>query len=183
MGFIVVTGPKHSGKTTVGRELARRLSSPFFDLDRLIEERSGKSPRILYKTGPDIFRREEEAALAALLEDTSCPLGVIAAGGGIADNPAAMALLRAAAKPGTAKLIIVYLDVSAGTAWQRISGAGELPPFLQAESPELSQEKHRLLHQRRAKIYREAAAFTVSAEGKNPLEISGELCGLIEKIS
>jgi len=169
--LLVLLGPKHSGKTSTGRELARRLNRSFFDLDELIEKRTGQSPRDLFIAGPDIFRREEAEALEALLikEDS----GILAAGGGIIDNPAAMDLLR------SKKYITVYLEVSAGTAWRRIDQQGELPPFLRAangdSSREESREKHRLLHERRAKAYREFAQVCISAEEKTPLQLAEEL--------
>jgi shikimate kinase len=167
MAFFVLVGPKHSGKTSTGRELARLLGLPFFDLDALIEERAGQSPRNLYRAGPAIFRAAEAEALAWLLGRESG--GVLAAGGGIIDNPAAMALLQDPA------LSTVYLEVSAETAWQRIAG-GELPPFLQAETMEKSREKHRLLHEQRSRAYGEFARISVAAGVKTPVETAEELC-------
>jgi len=189
--MIILIGPKHSGKTSVGRELAQLLDVSFFDLDALIEKRAGQSVRALYTAGLELFRREEEAALKDLLaggnlpfRDNPCspwtlfPLppppwsdvhGVLAAGGGLTDNPGAMALLEDGAH------FIVYLDVSAGTAWQRITSAGELPPFLKAETMEVSREKHRVLHQRRAEACRNCARLCIAAEGKRPEELAKEI--------
>ena len=192
--MVILIGPKHSGKTSVGRELARLLVVPFFDLDALIEERTGKSVRALYTAGPELFRREEEAALRVLLaggENGSdvppavCGVspagglttdGVLAAGGGLTDNPGAMALL------GEGHLT-VYLDVSAEAAWQRITSAGELPPFLKADTMEASMEKHRVLHQRRAEACRKSARVCISAEGKGPEELAEELRGMMKRLS
>jgi len=188
--MIILIGPKHSGKSSVGRELARLLDVPFFDLDALIEQRSGQSVRALYTTGPELFRREEEAALKGLLAGEGnvggfapdgesqgvlaaggeSQGGVLAAGGGLTDNPGAMALLGDGAMHVT-----VYLDVSAETAWQRITSAGELPPFLKAETMEASMEKHRALHQRRSEACRKFARVCVNAEGKQPEELAEEL--------
>jgi shikimate kinase len=175
VALIVLTGPKHSGKTTTGGELARRLELPFFDLDLFIEGRTGQSPRALYRLGPELFREEEAKALAALLAGDPAPgavTGVLAAGGGIIDNPGAMALLTRSGH------ITVYLDISAETAWRRITGNSqdpELPPFLRAESMDASRQKHRLLHERRSAAYRAAATISISAEGKTPAETAGEL--------
>jgi len=168
--------------------LARLLDVPFFDLDALIEKRSGQSVRALYTAGSELFRREEEEALKDLLEGAISASaadgegktgvaasgilanGVLAAGGGLSDNPGAMALLE----DGAAHLT-VYLDVSAETAWQRITSAGELPPFLKAETMEASREKHRVLHQRRAEACRKVARLCVNAEGKGPEELAKSL--------
>jgi shikimate kinase len=176
----------------VGSELARLLALPFFDLDALIEERTGQSVRSLYSAGPELFRQAEEAALEALLSlpeggtsqsegDTGVSVkgGILATGGGIIDNPGALALLQEGNIHGGSGPTIVYLDVSAQTAWRRITSAGELPPFLRAETMEASMEKHRVLHQRRSDACREIARFCVSVGEKQPGELAGEICGMI----
>jgi shikimate kinase len=164
-------GPKHSGKTSTGRELARRLNRSFYDLDEFIEKRTGQSPRTLFIAGPEVFRRQEAEALEVLLEKEDS--GILAAGGGIIDNPPAMDLLR------RNKHMTVYLEVSAGTAWRRIDQQGELPPFLRAangdSSREESREKHRFLHERRAQAYREFAQICIPAEEKTPLQLAEEI--------
>ena len=166
MKNIFLLGPKHCGKTSVGTILARLCSCPFIDIDQLITEQSGKSPRSLFTEGPAIFRKAETAALVSLLgADTGTGPRVIAAGGGIIDNPDALALLDGSG-------VTVYISVSAQTAWERIRRAGTLPPFLDTENPE---ETHRALHGRRAAAYQKTAGIIISAEGKNPGEIAFEI--------
>ena len=166
--FIVLVGPKHSGKTSAGKALASMLSCDFVDLDAFIAQRSGKSPRALYIEGPEIFRKAEAEALAALFETETTPSPlVIATGGGLADNPDALSLLQK-----NTEAISIALDVSVKTAWTRISRAGELPPFLKTENPE---ETHRLLHERRAAVYRQLASLVINAEGKSIEEIAEEM--------
>ena len=185
MALIILMGPKHSGKTSAGRELARRMELPFFDLDALIEERTGKSPRELYRIGLSgeaglkLFWREEETALEALLQKYAFTdkhyAAVLAAGGGIIDNPGAMALLKKEPR----EHCTVFLELSAGTAWQRIVNQGELPPFLEAESPEASKEKHRALHKKRNGQYKQFASLSIDAEEKTPARLAEELYNLI----
>jgi shikimate kinase len=166
MEFIILTGPKHSGKTSAGKELARLMGLPFIDLDLLIAEQTGKSPRELYTQGEERFHQAEAAALkSALGGESDRPGGVLAAGGGIIDNPTAMELLEAHRNS------TVYVEISAETAWERIS-RGELPPFLRGENP---REQHRILHQRRAEGYRVFAVHTINAEGKTPGLIAEEI--------
>ncbi|MDR2786157.1 MAG: shikimate kinase, partial [Treponema sp.] len=155
----------------------------FTDLDERVETRTGKSARALYREGPGIFRRAEAEALAALLAenapDAACPpaapaLRVIAAGGGLAGNGAALSLLR---QPGPYRApLLVYLDVSAETAWARIgeeaAKTGELPPFLDTENP---RETHRRLHERRASLYREIAGLVIDAGQKDPAALAEEI--------
>ncbi|GHU81636.1 shikimate kinase [Spirochaetia bacterium] len=182
MELIVLLGPKHSGKTSVGRALAEKTGAAFYDLDGLIETQTGESPRTLYREGPAFFREAEERALKALLaalgQDPSkagnpraSPGGaVLAAGGGIIDNPGAMALLQEADS-----MVLVYLEVSAETAWERIVRSAQekgLPPFLQTEDP---RKTHGELHQRRGEAYKKQAHITIDAEGKTPRVIAGEI--------
>jgi shikimate kinase len=180
MGLIILTGPKHSGKTTAGRALADRCAGAFTDLDELVQARTGKSPRALFKEGPEVFRRAEAGALQSLLNMRHEEGGfhIVAAGGGLVDNGAALDLLK---KNGAVTL--VYLDVSAETAWDRIritaKKTGELPPFFNTANP---QETHRLLHERRAAAYRKIAHIIIQADGKSPAAIGEELFALIQTI-
>jgi shikimate kinase len=169
MQFIVFLGPKHSGKTSAGKALASLSSCNFIDLDDFIAQRSGKSPRTLYLEGAEIFRKAEAETLAAIFESgtAECQSVIIASGGGIADNPEAMDLLQK-----NSLVVSVFLDVSAKTAWERISREGELPPFLKTENPE---ETHRSLHERRAAAYRQLASLVINAEEKSPGEIAEEV--------
>jgi shikimate kinase len=169
---IMLVGPKHAGKTTIGRELAKRMGSPFVDLDALVEERTGRSPRALFRESPETFRAAELQALESLLSRP--PAGaprVIAAGGGVIDNGGARDLLLAADG-----LLLVSLEVSAETAWERIAAAaarsGELPPFLDTADP---RETHRLLHERRTAAYREIARVRAAGEGRTPGETVREI--------
>jgi shikimate kinase len=180
IGAVVLIGPKHAGKTSAGKALASLCGGKFTDLDECVETRTGKSARALYREGPGIFRRAEAEALAALLAEnapgTARPPAphVIAAGGGLADNEAALSLLR---QPGPYRApLLVYLDVPAETAWARIgeqaAKTGELPPFLNTENP---RETHRRLHERRALLYRKIAGLAVDAGRKDPAALAEEI--------
>jgi len=169
MRFIVLMGPKHSGKTSAGKALALLLSCGFVDLDDYIAQRSGKSPRALYGEGPEIFRKAEAEALAALFESGAAGSSsslVIASGGGLVDNADALSIM------GQFQIISVFLDVPVKIAWERIRAAGELPPFLRTENPE---ETHRALHERRAAACRQLASLVIKADGKSSTEIAREI--------
>ena len=74
-----------AGKTTVGRQLARRLSRPFFDSDHEIVERTGVPiPTIFEIEGEDGFRRREAQTIHDLTLDDNI---VLATGGGVVINP------------------------------------------------------------------------------------------------
>src|SRR5690349_14980153 len=77
---LVLVGPPGSGKTTVGRLLARRLGVGFTDVDALIVERIGKSIAEMFTDdGEDAFRALEREVVAEALAGTD---GVLALGGG-----------------------------------------------------------------------------------------------------
>jgi shikimate kinase len=165
---IFLTGPKHAGKTSTGRVLARHWGSDFIDLDELIAYQTGSSPRNLYTQSPERFRKAETDALESLMRLQPEPgrIQVIAAGGGIIDNEDAMALLK------QADPVIIYLEVSAETAWKRICQAKPLPPFLNTDNP---QETHKTLHQRRAAAYTSSAHIRIQAEAKGTEQIAQEI--------
>ncbi|MDR0708430.1 MAG: shikimate kinase [Treponema sp.] len=198
--IILLVGPKHSGKTSAARVLAEFLHCRCVDLDALIETRTGKKPRALYREGVDAFRRAEAEALtdvaaSAEWESLATDRGVstsriaggggegvryavVSTGGGIIDNGEAVSVIKALISRNNAKrfVVLAFLEVSAKTAWNRIclsvKAGGELPPFLQTETPE---ETHRLLHERRNRAYKELATFTVIAECKTEEAIAGEI--------
>jgi shikimate kinase len=95
---------------------------------------------------------------------------IVAAGGGLTDNEAAMALLA------KSSIIPVFLHIGADAAWKRIEETaakdGVLPPFLRTENP---QETHRVLHERRNAACKKAAGIIVDAEGKSPKELAAEI--------
>jgi len=82
---IVLMGFMGTGKSTVGRTLARRLGMQFLDMDTIIEERAGKPiPRIFAEEGEPHFRALERALAQELSQRSGL---VIACGGGVVLNP------------------------------------------------------------------------------------------------
>lgn len=97
--LIGLTGFMGSGKTTIGRLLARHLGWRFVDLDTLIEERAGLTiPAIFERLGEPAFREMEYDALGRSLGEAaeSGKPAVVALGGGTIAQPQSLALLRSA---------------------------------------------------------------------------------------
>jgi shikimate kinase len=104
-GHVVLVGLMGSGKSTVGRRLAKRLGRPFVDADDVIVEREGRLITEIYEAGGEAAFRAAEADVMADLLARSEP-SVVAAGGGVVVTPANRELLRC---PG---VTVVWLDAS-----------------------------------------------------------------------
>lgn len=100
-GPIVLVGLMGSGKTTVGKKLARLVGHRFVDADVELEASTGRSVADWFLEGEDAFRAAEERLLASLLAEPE-PL-VVGAGGGVVISERNRALLAA---PG---VTVVYL--------------------------------------------------------------------------
>lgn len=96
---IVLIGMAGSGKTTVGRALARRLGRPFVDVDDVVTARFGSIDG-LFAQGEAAFRRCETEAVRIAAETAGA---VIATGGGVVTRPENMELLGRAG-------LIVFID-------------------------------------------------------------------------
>ena len=106
-----------AGKTTIGRELARRTGWPFLDNDALVRELTGREPKAIdAEDGEDALHAAEIAALRAAL--TRSGPAVIAVAGAIVDDAAASAELRAGADH------VVWLRARPETLRGRIGGGG-----------------------------------------------------------
>ena len=125
---IILIGMKSSGKTTVGRLVARKLGLRFTDMDSEVErlhfERKAERLRfreIFKRHGKDYFRNLETAALQAVsLAHNERPI-VLATGGGLPLAEENRALLRGL---GT----VVFLDVAPDVLLARITNRG-IPAF------------------------------------------------------
>ena len=87
---VVLIGPPGSGKSAVGRRLARASGAAFIDLDEAIEQAAGSSvARIFEAEGEAGFRARERAAIEALgpADPSPRPTRVVAAGGGAVIDP------------------------------------------------------------------------------------------------
>jgi len=108
---IYLVGFMGSGKTTVGKILSKKLKYPFVDLDNEIEFREGLTiPQIFNLKGEPYFRKLEREVLEDVTENL--PKFVMATGGGLGANPAAMEYMK---KHG----IVIWLDVDFETFLKR----------------------------------------------------------------
>lgn len=153
---------KHSGKTSLGRGLSAKISSPFFDTDEIIENNTNMKVRDLFKNfGEEAFQQAEIEACKYLLEQKNYHESlVISTGGGICDNKVAIDILK---QIGT----FVLLEVPEKTCLIRIMNnsrkTGSLPAYISKENPKNYQEIEDIFHKfyiRRMEAYKQIADFT-----------------------
>lgn len=128
--LIVIVGFMGSGKTTVARQLGRLLNRPAIDLDELICEREGRTPREIIDQSAEVeFRRIETETLAhALLQEPGgLPAHVIALGGGTWTLPRNRDLIS------EQKGFTIWLDAPFELCWERIQASGDVRPLARDE--------------------------------------------------
>jgi len=143
-----LVGLPGSGKSTVGRQLARRLGLPFTDTDHAIEQRIGCSIREFFeREGEAAFRDIEEAVIDELAR---ADVGVLATGGGAVLRPANRERLRAGGH-------VIYLRSTPEELFRRLRHDTNRP-LLQVADP---LARLRALYDERDPLYRETAHFVI----------------------
>lgn len=150
----VLVGLPGSGKSTIGRRLAKALGVGLLDTDVAIEQRTGRSIADIFATdGEQEFRRIEEDVVRAALADHD---GVLSLGGGAVTSPGVRAAL--------AGHTVVYLEISAAEGVRR-TGGNTVRPLLAGLD---RAEKYRALMAKRAPLYRRVATMRVDTNRRNP---------------
>jgi shikimate kinase len=169
---IALVGMPGSGKSTVGRVLARHLDARFVDADTEIESRIGMPIRSYFEIqGEPAFRDVEQQVLADLALGHS---QVIATGGGSVLRAANREALRAHCE-------VFYLRATPEELYRRLRHDTHRP-LLQVSDP---QKRLRELYRERDPLYRQAAHYTVEAPRPsvpallNMILMQLELAGLV----
>ena len=162
---VFLVGFMGSGKTTAGRELARRKGWEFIDLDQTIEQRMARSVEAIFRDeGESAFRRYETAALQDLFHSpNSESMQIIALGGGAYVNPANAALIaQAGAK-------VIFLDAPVEELLRRCREQSEVVrPLARDES-----EFRRLYKQRRPQYL--AARIKIDTHQRSVSDVVDEI--------
>lgn len=145
---IIFVGLPGSGKTTIGRQLARRWALPFVDSDHVIEHQLGCSIRTFFeREGEDSFRELEQQVIDDLTRQHN---GVIATGGGAVLRPINRQHMRERGQ-------VVYLRSSPEDVFRRVRH-DTARPLLQVDDP---LKRLRALFEARDPLYRDAAHFVI----------------------
>lgn len=153
---------------------AKALNLPFQDLDSELErlyreetERALSCREIFRLEGEAAFRSREEQTLRSLFSPPEREAMVLATGGGIADNPAALELLKH-------HTLTIHIREVEPVLWARIT-AGGLPPFIR------NQGDFALLYKRRTAAYQQYAALQFDVDGRSPQEAAAALIQIIKE--
>jgi shikimate kinase len=150
----VLVGLPGSGKSTIGRRLAKALNVTLLDTDAAIEETTGRTIADIFATdGEKEFRRIEEDVIRAALKSHD---GVLSLGGG--------AVTTAGVREALAGHTVIYLEISAAEGVRRTGGTTIRPLLAGGDRG----EKFKALMTQRVPLYRRVATMRVNTNRRNP---------------
>ncbi|MDX1949446.1 MAG: shikimate kinase [Rickettsiales bacterium] len=148
---IVLLGMMGTGKTTLGRKLAKNLEIEFFDIDLEVEGDIGHSISWIFENiGEKEFRKMEHQKIKSLLENKKPK--VIALGGGAFLNEDSRKIIKENA-------VSVWLKASAETIFRRVSARKDRP-LLETEDDKLALVKK--IMKDREEVYSKADLITIT---------------------
>ncbi len=163
---IVLIGYRGTGKSVIGRILAKRLAMPCIGMDAEIVKRAGISiPDFVAANGWPKFRDLESAIAMELAERDQI---IIDTGGGIIERPEN---IEALSKNG----IIFWLKASVDTIVARIAGGTERPPLVEGKT--FTEEVAEVLERRLPK-YQAAARHEIDTDQLTPQQIAARIIEL-----
>jgi len=158
---IFLVGPMASGKTTLGKLLAKRLGLQFLDTDHEIEKKNGVSVRVIFEMeGEPAFRDRESKILETLSHQ---PNLVLATGGGAVLRPENRQILAT-------RGLVIYLKPDIETQLKRTADDRKRPLLQNVDRRAFFQA----LQRTRDPLYQEVADVTVSVDnrpGKKMIEV------------
>jgi shikimate kinase len=164
---IALVGMPGSGKSTVGRQLARRLQLPFIDADQWVEEQLGCSIREYFeREGEASFRDVEAQAIADIARGGP---SVLATGGGAVLRPANRVCLREHTR-------VFYLFATPEEVYRRLRH-DQNRPLLQVADP---LARLRELYAQRDALYRNTAHDVITIGRPSTASLVNTIAGLLQ---
>ncbi len=165
---IVLIGMRGSGKTTIARQLSKKLKMECLDLDDIMAGRLALStPEIVQKHGWEYFR-DQESAIATEVATTNNTL--VSTGGGVILKPQNVAALK---KNG----IIIFLRASVDVMVRRLGNTSDRPPLTNARS--LKAEVTQVLKERQS-LYEAAADMIIDTDTLKPQQVTRQIIERLE---
>ena len=165
----VLVGLPGSGKSTIGRRLAKALGVGLLDTDAAIEQQTQRTIAEIFATdGEQEFRRIEEQVVRAALAEHD---GVLSLGGGAVTSPGVCEAL--------AGHTVIYLEIGAREGVRRTGGAAVRPLLA---GPDRA-EKYRDLMAKRVPLYRRVATIRVDTNRRNPGAVVRNILSRLETTS
>ena len=162
---VVLIGFMASGKTSVGRRIAKRLGFRFLDMDHFIEQEQGRTISEIFATeGEPHFRALETGLLRRLTQHDNT---VISCGGGVVTTPGNLELLKQIG-------VAVFLNAAPEDIIRRLENDTRRP---KVQGGGLRERVTTLLAQRMP-LYQQADV-TIQTLGKTPNQVAGEVIGKI----
>ncbi len=167
---VILTGFMGSGKSSVGKILARKLSWRFVDLDAEIESAADCSINDIFaRDGEAVFRVLENELLEKILADRS--MAVIATGGGAVIAEQNRRLMRDHA-------VVVNLKVTREQVLERLAGCRNRPLLAGKKVP----ERVKALMAEREHFYADAD-IQIDTDGKSVEDIAMEILCSLSRLS
>ena len=164
---IACIGLPGSGKSTIGRQLAKRLDVRFFDSDLVIERRIGCSIREFFeREGEEAFRDIEQEVMSELTQHGQC---VLSTGGGVVLRQTNRDNLRQRCKT-------IYLHSAPEEVFRRLRH-DQNRPLLQVADPLARLQE---LYTLRDPLYREATHFVVETGRPSVSSLVSLIISLLE---
>ncbi len=164
---ICLIGFMGSGKSTVGRILAKKIKFIFIDLDRIIELGEGKKIKDIFSfKGEKYFRDLESKVTGKISNNKNC---VFACGGGIVKRKENMEIIKN-------NSAVIYLNISVREASERLENVKDRP-LIEVKHRKETIEK---MIRERDTLYRKYADLMVDNNGKDSIKTANEIIAALK---
>lgn len=172
---ITLAGFMGCGKSSIGGVLSRLLGCEFIDLDRWIEDKSGRGiGEIFAENGEAAFRKMESGALNEIFGSrTSEDTLVLSLGGGTLTAEGAARLIREHS-------VCIYLRAGIPTLCDNLTAFPKERPMMNgAKSAKEITERVKALMDKRSALYEEAANYVLDVDGKEYEDVAAQIRDLV----